>query len=83
VESFTWPESGPSKEDLSPLKTYLQARARELVLDTVRIGQIGPQNHTAVIAVDHALTFHHVRPVIYELGHAGFSRYGFETRLLR
>jgi hypothetical protein len=83
VENFLWPESGPSDEDLAPLKAYLSERAKKLVNDTVRVGQLTPQNHTAVIAMDHSMTFHHVRPIIYALGNAGFSRYGFETRLLK
>jgi hypothetical protein len=83
VDYFAWPEAGPSAEDLDTLNEYLALRAQELVKDTVRIGQVTSQSHTAVIAVDHSMTFHHVRPIIYALGRAGFSRYGFETRILK
>jgi hypothetical protein len=82
-ESFSWSELGPSNKDLKPLQSYLEARARDQVMSTVRIGQITNQSHTAVLAVDQTLTFFHLRPIIYALSQAGFSRYGFETRLVR
>ena len=83
TERFAWAEAGPSAEDLKGLDAYLNLSARELVETTVRTGQIHKHSHTAAIAVDHSLTFHHVRPIIYALGRAGFSRYGFETRIVR
>ena len=80
---FSWPVTGPSSSELALLETYLKRRAREVVADAVRRGQLDGNRNVAALSVDQSLTYQHVRPIIYALGGAGFSRYGFETRVVR
>ena len=82
-ESFSWPISGPNKGELALLESYLSQRARKLVADSVRRGLLDRHQNVAALSVDQSLTYQHVRPIIYALAGAGFSRYGFETRLFR
>jgi hypothetical protein len=83
TSSFSWSEAGPSTEQYKKFKKYLDLRVKNLVIDTVRTGQIQSETLTAALAVDQSLTYQHVRPVIYALAEAGISRYGFETRIIR
>jgi hypothetical protein len=80
---FSWPISGPDTAQLALLQDYLTERARYLVSDSVRRGQLSGNHNSAALSVDQSLTYQHVRPIIYALAGAGFSRYGFETRIVR
>ncbi len=82
-DTFSWPMSGPDKAQLAVLQDYLTARARYLVASSVRSGQLSGNQNSAALSVDQSLTYQHVRPIIYALAGAGFSRYGFETRIVR
>lgn len=82
-QSFSWPISGPDNAQLALLQDYLTERARYLVSDSVRRGQLSGNHNSAALSVDQSLTYQHVRPIIYALAGAGFSRYGFETRIVR
>ena len=80
---FSWSVEGPGDEDLEKLQFYLRQRAEEIVRDSVRRGQVDEVRGVAALSVDQGLTYHHIRPVIFALAGAGFSKYGFETRVLR
>ena len=80
---FSWSAEGPSASELKNFQNYLRERASQHLQDTVRRGKVNAQTNEAALAVDQGLTFHHVRPVIYALASAGFSKYGFETRLIK
>lgn len=82
-DMFSWPIGGPSSKDLDGLNTYLKTRAEDLVKASVLRGQIHDKQNSVGLAVDQRLTYHHVRPIIYALADAGFSKYGFETRIVR
>ena len=79
---FSWPVEGPDKKSISKFQTYLRHRAEELVKDSVRRGQIDEDRTMVALSVDQNLTYQHLRPVIYSLAQAGFSKYGFETRVI-
>jgi hypothetical protein len=81
-ETFTWPAKGPKKEQMVGLEAYLLKRSHSMVEDAVRRGQLDGRRNVAALSVDQSLTYHHVRPIIYALAEAGFSRYGFETRVV-
>jgi hypothetical protein len=80
---FSWSANGPSADEFKNFQNYLRQRAAEHLQDTVRRGKVNTQTNEAALAVDQGLTFHHIRPVIYALASAGFSKYGFETRLIK
>ncbi len=82
-ETFSWPLAGPSKDQVLPFNEFLKKTARHLVEGTVLKGQITADDSLVALSVDQRLTFHHIRPVIYALAAAGFSKYGFETRIVR
>ncbi len=81
--TFSWPLSGPSKDQLGPLRDYLTLAARDVVEKSVLKGQITTKDTVVALSVDQHLNFHHIRPVVYALAEVGFTKYGFETRILR
>ena len=82
-QTFSWALSGPTEEQLTPLKTYLSAAAKDIVEKSVLKGQISSNDSLVALSVDQQLNFNHIRPVIYAIAGAGFTKYGFETRVLR
>ncbi len=81
--TFSWSLSGPSQDQLRPLRDYLTLAARDVVEKSILKGQITKNDTIVALSVDQHLNFHHIRPVIYALAEAGFTKYGFETRILR
>lgn len=82
-QSFSWPLSGPSKKEIELLGNFLKETARRVVEQSVMKGQIKAQDTVVALSVDQRLNFHHIRPVLYALADAGFTKYGFETRIIR
>jgi hypothetical protein len=82
-QMFSWPLAGPSKKERAELDIYLHQQAQKLVTDATLQGQVENGKNTVGLSVDQHLTFLHVRPVLYALAEAGFSKYGFETRIVR
>lgn len=81
--AFSWPLSGPSNDQLDHLRDFLRESGRTVVEKSVLKGQMTASDSLVALSVDQRLNFHHIRPVLYALADAGFTRYGFETRVLR
>ena len=64
------------------LVKYLKTRVHKEILATGMSMEANLIRIKAVLAVDETLSYAHIRPVIYALGEARISKYGFETRLL-
>ena len=82
-ETFSWPLAGPTTAEIKPFVEFLHKSARHIVEHTILKGQFRAEDSLVALSVDQRLTYHHIRPVIYALADAGFSKYGFETRILR
>jgi len=80
---FEWSEGGPTQREALALTDYLKSRVKDLIIGTVRTGQVSQESLTASVAVDQSLTYQHIRPLLYALADAGISRYGFETRIVK
>lgn len=81
--TFSWAAAGPTQDEYNHFQKFLGTKSHKLVSDLIRTGQIGPHQAVAALSVDQSLTYQHVRPVIYALAASGFSKYGFETRVLK
>lgn len=82
-ETFSWPLSGPDEKERATFEKFLQQEAEKLVTKATLKGQLTEGQNSVALSVDQRLTYQHIRPVLYALAAAGFSKYGFETRILK
>ena len=77
---FTWPEAITDLGEMKAFVSYLESKRDNIAHFTSMQKSISVPESTVVLAVDHALKYAHIKPILYTLARLGFANYAFEVK---
>jgi hypothetical protein len=80
---FELNNSAPEGKRGEEFGNFLKQRKEELINNKILANEIDPDSTLVVLSADEQLTYFHLRPVVYALASAGFTRYAFEGRIIK